>query len=280
MSGQDDGFLARWSRKKQEVRGRGPQISSPGTGEAESAQSAEPGVGGDAPLHVSNPHRPADASRPLPGRERKEEEGAELEADPESAEPLPSIESLTAESDISAFLRKGVPEVLKNAALRRAWSLDPAIRDFASPAEYAWDFNAPGSMAGFGQAAASVSDKIVSYSLDPSRAAPERPAGSAAVATPASATAVSPALATAAQPPDPPPRPSRQAASAATECRGDPSSDAPPDAAAGRGQPAPAGAAAAKDQGAGLPRSPDPHEPSGGHSEKAAQGRHGGALPR
>jgi hypothetical protein len=66
------------------------------------------------------------------------------------AEPLPSIDELTAESDLSAFLRKGVPEALKRAALRKVWSLDPAIRDYVGPSEYAWDFNQPGAMAGFG----------------------------------------------------------------------------------------------------------------------------------
>jgi hypothetical protein len=59
------------------------------------------------------------------------------------------VESLTADSDFAAFLREEVPAALRNAALRRAWSLDPAIRDFVGPADYAWDFNAPGGVPGF-----------------------------------------------------------------------------------------------------------------------------------
>ena len=55
-----------------------------------------------------------------------------------------------AESDLSAFLRKGVPMALKSAAMRKMWSLDPNIRDHVGLSEYAWDFNQPGSMAGFG----------------------------------------------------------------------------------------------------------------------------------
>src|SRR3546814_17956960 len=35
--------------------------------------------------------------------------------------PLPSLENLTAESDLTAFLREGVPESLKKAALRKMW---------------------------------------------------------------------------------------------------------------------------------------------------------------
>ncbi len=39
--------------------------------------------------------------------------------------------------------------MLRQAALRRAWTLDPAIRNFTGPADYAWDYNAPDGMAGF-----------------------------------------------------------------------------------------------------------------------------------
>ncbi|TDH59988.1 DUF3306 domain-containing protein [Dankookia rubra] len=68
------------------------------------------------------------------------------EFDPAS---LPPIESLTADSDITAFLRPQVPAALRSAALRRAWTLDPAIRDYVGPADYAWDYNAADGMAGF-----------------------------------------------------------------------------------------------------------------------------------
>ena len=62
---------------------------------------------------------------------------------------LPDIESATAETDFTVFLQKGVPEFLKRQALRRAWSLDPGIRDYAGPADYAWDFNAVDGVPGF-----------------------------------------------------------------------------------------------------------------------------------
>ncbi|MEH2530860.1 hypothetical protein V1277_002763 [Bradyrhizobium sp. AZCC 1588] len=63
---------------------------------------------------------------------------------------LPTIESIGAETNIRAFLEAGVPGDLARAALRRVWSLDPAIRDFVGLSENSWDFNAPGAMAGFG----------------------------------------------------------------------------------------------------------------------------------
>jgi len=68
--------------------------------------------------------------------------------DPES---LPPIETLGAGSDIRPFLAQGVPTDLTRAALRRAWSVDPAIRDFIGLSENSWDFNAPGGVPGFGR---------------------------------------------------------------------------------------------------------------------------------
>ncbi|MCA1455551.1 DUF3306 domain-containing protein [Bradyrhizobium sp. BRP22] len=63
---------------------------------------------------------------------------------------LPSIESIAANTDIAAFLRSGVPAELTRAALRRAWTSDPAIRDFIGIAENQWDFNDPNAIPGFG----------------------------------------------------------------------------------------------------------------------------------
>jgi hypothetical protein len=63
---------------------------------------------------------------------------------------LPSIESIVGETDIVAFLRKGVPADLTRAALRKAWASDPAIRDFIGIAENQWDFNDPNAIPGFG----------------------------------------------------------------------------------------------------------------------------------
>src|SRR5262249_8975021 len=63
---------------------------------------------------------------------------------------LPSIDSIVANTDVTAFLRPGVPSELTRAALRRAWSSDPAIRDFIGLVENGWDFNDPSAMPGFG----------------------------------------------------------------------------------------------------------------------------------
>lgn len=80
---------------------------------------------------------------------------AEPSADAAGNEPfdpasLPAIDSITADTDIIAFLRAGVPTELTRAALRRAWTSDPAIRDFIGIAENQWDFNDPNAIPGFG----------------------------------------------------------------------------------------------------------------------------------
>jgi hypothetical protein len=87
---------------------------------------------------------------------------------------LPEIESLTAESDISAFLQRGVPEALKNAALRRIWSSDPAIRDFIGPVDYQWDFNDPAGVPGFGPLGSDVDiEALLRQVIGGSERAPE-----------------------------------------------------------------------------------------------------------
>lgn len=64
--------------------------------------------------------------------------------------PLPSLDDIKPGADLGAFLRPHVPEALRRAALRKMWSLDPAIRDFREMADYDWDWNIPGGAPGFG----------------------------------------------------------------------------------------------------------------------------------
>jgi hypothetical protein len=104
--GEGSGFLSRWSRRKAEVR------------EQERAQTP-----------ASDPAEPA------------AEPEAEAEFDPAT---LPSIDSLTAESDFSVFLKKGVPTALRTAALRKLWVTEPSVVNYKALVEYNWDFTAPG----------------------------------------------------------------------------------------------------------------------------------------
>jgi hypothetical protein len=123
----DDNFIARWSRLKR---------SSAHATKA-GAETGKPHAqqGGDA-----------EAARPR-ATPREAHPNPDPPFDPAT---LPPIESIVAGSDIRAFLRKGVPAELTNAALRRAWAADPAIRDFIGLAENQWDFTDPASIPGFG----------------------------------------------------------------------------------------------------------------------------------
>src|SRR5262245_5798552 len=119
-----DNFLSRWSRRKQEAGERNEKEEAAGNPPAKPVAENEPGRVASAP-----------AATPIP------------KFDPES---LPPIESISAGTDISAFMRTGVPEALKRAALRRAWSSDPAIRDFVGLNENFWDAAGPDGVPGFG----------------------------------------------------------------------------------------------------------------------------------
>jgi uncharacterized protein DUF3306 len=121
-SDDDKGFLARWSQRKQEAKQPEPRPDEA----AVAADAPPPDVKGDA----------------------------EPEFDLSS---LPKLEELTGSTDITAFLRKGVPEHLRNEALRKSWALDPAIRNYVNPAlEYAYDWNTPGGVPGSGELGAGV----------------------------------------------------------------------------------------------------------------------------
>ena len=80
---------------------------------------------------------------------------------PEATAILPSLDSIDAQTDITVFLRSCVPAELRLAALRRAWTVDPAIRDFKELQENDWNFNDPNSIVGFGELGPEVDVKIM-----------------------------------------------------------------------------------------------------------------------
>jgi len=119
--GDDKGFLARWSQRKQEAKQ--PEREAP----VADAEIAAP------------PATDAEAAQEF------------------DLSSLPSLDELTSETDITAFLRKGVPEHLRNAALRKSWALDPAIRNYVNPAlDYAYDWNTPGGVPGSSELGAGI----------------------------------------------------------------------------------------------------------------------------
>jgi hypothetical protein len=152
---EPDNFLERWSRRKREVqREREASVEKKNApAEAESAQQ------------TSTDKTPADAPSSVAP-------AAEPAFDIAS---LPPIESITATTDIRDFLRPGVPAELTSAALRRAWSTDPAIRDFIGLSENSWDFNDPTAMAGFGPLDPGEAQQILARLLGGEPDAPSAP---------------------------------------------------------------------------------------------------------
>jgi hypothetical protein len=122
---EPENFLKRWSKRKLAERDRSKD---------EHAANQQPPVEHDA--SAAEPPQ-------IDGMVKASDETFGL-AD------LPPIDSIAANTDVTAFLRPGVPPDLTRAALRRAWTSDPAIRDFVGLVENGWDFNNPSAMAGFG----------------------------------------------------------------------------------------------------------------------------------
>jgi uncharacterized protein DUF3306 len=117
-----DNFLSRWSRRKSEAGAH-----------SERAEEAKPGTPS------------VDSEKMPPGDQNSAAPAAEVDVS-----RLPPIESIGAETDISSFLQPGIPDALRRAALRRAWSADPTIRDFMGLTENYWDAAGPDGVPGFG----------------------------------------------------------------------------------------------------------------------------------
>jgi hypothetical protein len=120
-----ENFISRWARRK---RGSEP------------APKTKPAANGSLPEAV------ASAGAETPSAHQRDE----VIDEPFDPASLPSIETITVDTDIRGFLQSRVPAALTRAALRQAWASDPAIRDFIGIAENQWDFNDPTAMPGFG----------------------------------------------------------------------------------------------------------------------------------
>jgi hypothetical protein len=117
------GFLSRWSRMKREAE----QQRVANRPEQEVRQAREPIAAEKKPTETPAPKDTSWADR---------------------AKPM--SEDFIGPIDSRAFLPTEIPEEMFHAALRHAWTSDPAIRDFVGLAENAWDFTAPDGVPGFG----------------------------------------------------------------------------------------------------------------------------------
>jgi hypothetical protein len=146
---EEDGFLRRWSERKRAAR----------------EAAADPGAQG--PDTVPDPAAGEAGAEPAP------EPGA---LTPEEVAALPPVETVDDLGELRRFLSKGVPDLLRQAALRRIWRLDPRIRDHVDVAlDYAYDWNTPGGVPGSGAlvsraGVARMADSL--FSKQPARSEP------------------------------------------------------------------------------------------------------------
>lgn len=108
MAEPDDSFVSRWSRRKQ-------------ARQTETLEQGKAQVAPEAP----------EGGEPAP---------RETAASDELVASLPDIETLTEESDFTAFLQEGVPEALRRKALRRLWRLNPVFANLDGLNDYDEDF--------------------------------------------------------------------------------------------------------------------------------------------
>ncbi len=106
MTTGGSGFLGRWSRRKAETRHKAPE--------------------------------PPVATAPVPAE--TETDAAPAEDTPAPPE-LPDIESLGKDSDYTVFLQDGVPDEIRNLALRKLWLSDPEFNVCDGLDDYDEDYN-------------------------------------------------------------------------------------------------------------------------------------------
>ena len=163
MSERDDDFLARWSRRKTEVRDGGlekksevvhkagrmrteapePKVIAP-----ESELPGEAGADGDAEVLLTREASLQDQQAPAEIPETKEDDAGApepVEEDtPENYEPGEfddvDFEKLNYASDYSRFMKEGVPEAIRRRALRMLWSSNPILANIDGLNDYDEDF--------------------------------------------------------------------------------------------------------------------------------------------
>jgi Protein of unknown function (DUF3306) len=123
-----ENFLTRWSSRKLANR----------------TQS------GRQDAHAEREPRDAQGTSENDSLAKTSKDGDKQDNPPFDVAQLPPLDSIGADTDITGFLHRDVPPDLTRAALRRAWTSDPAIKDFVGLVENGWDFNDPSAMSGFG----------------------------------------------------------------------------------------------------------------------------------
>lgn len=116
----EETFLKRWSRRKQ----------------TDEAELTDPSVSDE-----KSENREREQSKEISASEKEAEE-KEMAENREIAEAI-DLETLNYESDFGPFMKKGVPEVLKNLAMRKLWTSNPILANVDGLNDYDENFADP-----------------------------------------------------------------------------------------------------------------------------------------
>ena len=131
----EQNFLSRWSRRKREVW----------TEEAENDPSLpveQAGIEMDAGAEGSDDLAGLATAPGEPDKEVPSAEELEMQANLEAAEAV-DLESLEYESDYKLFLKKGVSQTLRNAAMQKLWRSNPVLSVLDGLNDYDEDYGDP-----------------------------------------------------------------------------------------------------------------------------------------
>ncbi len=116
----EETFLKRWSRRKQ----------------TDEAELTAPSVSDE-----KSENREREQNNEISASEKEDEE-KEMAENREIAEAI-DLETLNYESDFGPFMKKGVPEVLKNLAMRKLWTSNPILANVDGLNDYDENFADP-----------------------------------------------------------------------------------------------------------------------------------------
>ena len=138
MGTQDDGFIGRWSRRKAENAASGglqkttPEVVEPVRGRM---------ITDPLPVKESEPDD-IEADIVLAADANEDEKPVEVADTTPDIEELESIniEALDYDADFTKFMQAGVPERLRQRALRRLWSTNPILANVDGLNDYDEDY--------------------------------------------------------------------------------------------------------------------------------------------
>lgn len=144
MSNQDDdGFIGRWARRKAEIASTGglqkkaPEPPAPVRGRMNTDPAPAPVADPEAPIDDVVLLHPDDVAEGQDVSVAETETQEEL--DIEELERI-DIEAMDFDADFTKFMQPGVPERLRQRALRRLWGTNPILANVDGLNDYDEDF--------------------------------------------------------------------------------------------------------------------------------------------